>query len=187
MKRSFCVLVLLLLTSAVTRAGPHREEVLTLFEHRRVAIAVPEGFTYESATDASGLPAVQLAAKEKISASLIFGPDPERELGTTRARAEKMVEAFQNYVEGSVEKAMQFEELESKTGAGTFCVFTDAKLVGQKEFPPGEYLHVTTGLKVWPGVVVIFRIFCNDLESPEYQAVMKMLRDSVQERMVPLK
>jgi hypothetical protein len=104
-----------------------------------------------------------------------------------RARKEKMVELFQEYVDSSVEKAMQFEELDPRTGAGTYCVFTDASLVGKKKFPPGEFLHFTTGLKAWPGVLAIFRVFSNDTTSAEYRAAMKMLRESVQEKAVPLK
>ena len=36
-------------------------------------------------------------------------------------------------------------------------------------------------------VVAIFRLFSNDTKSPEYQAAMKMIRESVQERGAPLK
>jgi hypothetical protein len=188
MNFSFRLISLSLLAVAVAWAGPKREEAITLFENRKVAIAVPEGFSYKTAADELGVAVVQLAAaKDKVTATLVFGPDPERQFATTRGRAEKMVEEFQEYVEGSVEKAMQFEELQPKVGAGTYCVFTDAKLVDQKEYPPGEYLNLTSGLKTWAGVAVIFRVFSNDTTSAEYQAVMKMLRESVQERTVPLK
>jgi hypothetical protein len=89
-------------------------------------------------------------------------------------------------VEGSVEKAMQFEELDPKVGAGTYCVFTDANLVGKAKLPPGEFLHSTTGLKAWPGVVAVFTLLSNDTTSHEYTSVMKMLRTSVEERAPPL-
>lgn len=188
MKASLRFIGLLVVSLSALLAAPKQEESLALFENRKVTIAVPEGFSYKTATDDSGVVAVQLAAPQgKVTASLLFIPDPERQTATTRGRAEKMVEEFQEYVEGSVEKSMQFEELEPKSGAGTFCVFTDAKLVGQKDFPPNEYLHLTSGLKSWPGVAVVFRVFSNDTESSEYQAVMNMLRESVVERVVPLK
>ena len=82
---------------------------------------------------------------------------------------------------------MQFEELEPRTGAGTYCVFTDANLIGKAEVPAGEYLHLTAGLKAWPGVVAVFRLFSNETDSPEYQALMKTLRESLLERPVPLR
>jgi hypothetical protein len=177
-----------LIAAAVAWAGPKHEESLTVFESRKIALAVPEGFSFKTNSDDAGLTVVQLAAaKDKVTASLVFLPDADRQFATSRGRAEKMVEEFQEFVDGSVEKAMQFEELEPKGGAGTYCVFTDAKLVGQTELPPNEFHHLTCGLKSWPGAVVIFRVFSNDTASPEYQAVMKMLRESVLERTVPLR
>lgn len=188
MKLLFTFLPWFFLTAAFTAAAPKREETVFIFDNRRLAIAVPEGFTYKSARDEQGLVAVQLAApKDAVTLHLVFIPDAEGEFSGARARKEKMVELFQEYVESSVEKAMQFEELEPRTGAGTFCVFTDAKLVGKTEYPPGEYLHFTTGLKVWPGALAVFRLFSNDTTSPEYRAAMKVLRESVQERPVPLR
>jgi len=66
-------------------------------------------------------------------------------------------------------------------------VFTDAKLRGRSSLPPGEYLHLTVGLKAWPGVVAVFRIFSQDTTSAEYQAILGLLRESVEERAVPLR
>jgi hypothetical protein len=98
-----------------------------------------------------------------------------------------MNEMFDEYVASSTEKAMQFEELDPQTGAGTYCVFTDANLASQEKRPAGEYLHLTTGIKAWPGVVAVFRLFSNDTRSAEYQALLKMLRESVEEKAGPLK
>lgn len=188
MNSSLRFLPFFLLALAAAWAGPKREESLTLFEGRKVVIAVPAGFNYEAGTKPDGPVVVQLAtAQNKVTAELTFLPDPDKEFATMRARAEKMVEFFQEFVESSVEKAMQFEELQPKAGAGTYCVFTDAKLVSENEYPPGEYLHVTAGLKTWPGVATVFKVFSNDTKSAEYQAMMKMLRESVEERVVPLK
>jgi hypothetical protein len=98
-----------------------------------------------------------------------------------------MVELFNTYVEGSVEKAMRFEELEPRRGAGTYCVFTDANLVGKTELPPNEFRHLTVGIKAWSGVLTIVRLFSQDTTSAEYQALLKLLRESVEERPVPLR
>lgn len=180
-------LVLLLLPTLLLAAA-RREETLFLFENRKVLIAVPDGLQVSPIRTEDGLASVRLAdAKDRVSGELTFLPDPEGRFATPRARRELMHEMFAGYVESSAEKAMQFEELEPRSGAGTYCVFTDAKLVGQSTLPPGEYLHVTTGLKAWPGVVVTFRIFSQDTTSPEYQSVLRLLRESVEERAVPLK
>jgi hypothetical protein len=42
-------------------------------------------------------------------------------------------------------------------------------------------------VKAWPGVVAIFRCFSNDTKSPPYQAVLRMLRASVHEKLAPMK
>jgi hypothetical protein len=187
MKSSTKLLSVLLLANVVF-ASPKPDETLFLFENRKLAIAVPEGFGYRNSKDELGMMNVQLAVpSDKVAVHLVFLPDPDGEFLNARARKEKIVELFQEYVDSSVEKAMQFEELEPATGVGTYCVFTDTKLVGKAKLPPGEYLHFTTGLKAWPGVLAIFRVFSNDTTSPEYQATMKMLRQSVQEKGVPLK
>jgi hypothetical protein len=118
---------------------------------------------------------------------IVFLPDSENRFANARARKEQMFDLFQEYVGSSTEKAMQFEELEPRTGAGTYCVFTDTNLVGKTTLPPGEYLHLTAGLKAWPGAVAVFRLFSNETKSDAYQAAMKLLRESLEERAVPLK
>ena len=174
------------LCAAVTVAS--HEETLFLFENRKVAISVPAGFGYGVSRDDVGISRVQLSdPQNRVSLDLVFLPDPESRFQQARARREMLNEQFGDYVDSSAEKGMQFEELEPRTGAGTYCVFTDAKLVGKIDLPAGEYLHLTAGLKTWPGVLAIFRLFSNDTSSAEYQAAMKMLRESVQEKPVPLR
>ncbi|MDP3070130.1 MAG: hypothetical protein Q8N18_07575 [Opitutaceae bacterium] len=190
MKPSLLFLLLALAPSwsAVAASTKAREEPVFLFENRRVIVAVPEGFGSSLTRDENGMAVFQIAdAKERHSLELRFLPDPDGRFGTARARREQMVEMFSEHVGASTERGMQFEELEPKSGAGCYCVFTDAKLVGQSKLPPGEYLHLTAGLKTWRGVVVIFRFFSNDTASAEYRAVMAMLRESVHEKPAPLR
>ncbi len=188
MKISLKFLALFLLAITGMSAGTKREEVLFLFENRKLTVAVPPGFGYANGKDDLGLINLQIAApKDKVTLHVVFVPDPEGQFANARTRKEKMVELFQEYVESSVEKGMQFEELEPRAGVGTYCAFTDASLVGKTRMAPGEYLHVTAGVKAWPGVLAIFRMFSQDTTSAEYQAAMAMLRESVQERAVPLK
>jgi hypothetical protein len=169
-------------------AAAQRDEPVLIFDSRRVSVAVPAGFTFASARDRAGLVNLDLADAEKsVSLQVVFLPDPEGQAMTPRSRKERMVELFDDLVAGSVEKAMRFEELEPRTGAGTYCAFTDAKLVGQTTYPPGEYLHLTVGVKAWRGVMVVFRLFSNDLKSAANQAALKLLRESIEEKPVPLR
>jgi hypothetical protein len=185
-------LIMALLVSVVTAAADDqpklRELKIALSDSREVNIAVPDGFALATGQAQNGAVAVKVSdAKESVTIDLQFLPDAEGNYTTPRARMELMHEMFFEYVDSSTEKAMQFEELGPKTGAGTYCVFTDTKLVGKKELPPGEYIHLTTGIKAWPGVIAVFRCFSNDTTSAGYKAILSMLRESVHERPVPLK
>lgn len=188
MRITFAFVLLSLLVATLPAASAPREEPLFLFENRKVVLAVPEGFSLEKGREAAGLITIRLAeARDRVSAEIRFLPDAESRFVQARPRKELMNEMFNEYVAASTEQAMQFEELDPRTGAGTYCMFTDAKLVGKSPPPAGEYLHLTVGVKAWPGVIAIFRIFSQDTTSPDYQAVLKLLRESLEERAVPLK
>jgi hypothetical protein len=175
-------------TVACAATAKTHEETVFLFENRKVEIAVPDGFGIASSKDDNGLMTVRVAdRKEKVSLQITFAPDPESRFAAERDRKERMVALFHDYVESSVEKAMQFEELGPRIGAGTFCIFTDASLAGKAKPPPGEFLNYTAGLKAWPGVVAIFTLFSNDTKSKEYLGLMEVMRDSVQEQPAPLR
>jgi hypothetical protein len=187
----FSLIIALLLPALAFGSGTvakTREQKIALTESREVIIAVPDGFSLVTGRDDSGVLGVKLSGpKESVTIDLQFLPDPEGKYASTRARLELMHEMFNEYVDDSTEKAMQFEELDSRVGAGSYCVFTDTKLVGKTDLSAGEYVHLTTGVKSWPGVITIFRCFSNDTTSPAYKAIMAMLRESVNEKPAPLK
>ncbi len=181
-------LALLLTWPAVASAAAQREESVELAPGRRVTIAVPPGFRVERPAAPSAPPELRLQdAAGGVSLELAFLPDPEGQAATPRARRERMVELFEEYVAGSVEQAMRFEELEPRRGAGTWCLFTDRALVGRAELPPHEYRLLAVGVKAWPGVMVVFRLFSQDAAGPAHQAAWRVLRESVEERPVPLR
>ncbi|MBL9212888.1 MAG: hypothetical protein JNL92_20680 [Opitutaceae bacterium] len=188
MRPSFAFLLFSLLIPTLPAAGAPREETLFLFENRKVVVGLPEGFNLERGRETAGVFTIGIAdASGRVSGEIRFLPDAELRFLQSRPRKELMNEMFNEYVAASTEQAMQFEELEPRTGAGTYCVFTDARLVGKSPLPAGEYLHLTVGLKAWPGVVAIFRVFSQDTQSREYKAVLTLLRESLEERAVPLK
>lgn len=159
-----------------------KEESFLLYEDHRVAIDVPEGFTYTLNSGDAGMITVRiLDPKQEANLEISFLPDPDGRFTTPRARREFIVETFDKYVEGSVEKEMRFTELKPRAGAATLCVFTDASLVGKTAYPKGEYLNATTGLKAWRGCAAFFTLLSNGLESPGYVAAMKIVTESVGE------
>jgi hypothetical protein len=184
------VLLLLLLVLAGTRmpATTAREEAVTLPGNRKVHVTLPDGFEMSAGRDQGGPMLVRIVDREaRINLQMTFLPDVQGLMANARARKEFMFETLQHYVEQSVEKAMQFEELEPEVGAGTYCVFTDITLVGRSTLPEGEYLNATAGVKAWPGLAVVFTLLSNGTDSKPYQDAMAMLRRSVHERAVPLR
>jgi hypothetical protein len=187
MKTLFRVAVLTLLFSAGLLSAKDQVESVFLFQNRKVTLNVPAGLGLSSSKDDNGMVTVLIAdPKEKVSCQLMFLPDAEDFFASARNRKEFMNDKFQDRLKNSVEKAMQFEELDPKVGQGTYCVFTDHELVGKTKLPPGQFLISTAGIKSWPGVIAVFEIFSQDTKSKEYLAVLKMLRESLQEKQVPL-
>ncbi len=183
-------LVLFALAAGAIPAAPaaQREEVVALPDGRRVIVGVPAGFKFGQSRDSGGAPRAALNASDgAASLELSFLPDPDGKALRLRGRNELMVEFFQEYVAGSVEKAMEFTELSPRRGAGTLCVFTDAALVGKTDLPTNEYHHLTVGIKAWEGVMVVFRLFSQNVKSESHLAALRLLRESVGERPVPLR
>jgi len=178
----------LLAATVAAPAAAQREETLELAPGRRVTVAVPSGFVVERPANPAAPPELRLRdAAGTVSLDLTFLPDPDGLAATPRARRERLVELFEEHVAASVEQAMRFEELEPRRGAGTWCLFTDRALVGRAELPPNEYRLLAVGVKTWPGVMVVFRLFSQDAEAPAHRAAWAVLRESVEERPVPLR
>lgn len=175
-----------LLLLAVSTAGAkekdkdHDESLILAGEHR-VVITVPAGYVFSSGRDEQGAIMAKVAdPKEKVVLQVQFLPDPDGFFATEQARMDKLAVACQQYAEGSVEKSYNFTPLEPHRGAGTFCMFTDASLVG-KEPPKGEVRNVTTGIKAWPGWFCVFTLLSNDTTSKEYQTALRLVKDSCEE------
>lgn len=174
--------------AAIAARAEPREVVVPLHEGRRAGVAVPAGFQAVMKKDPAGVPALELAAPHRrVTLRVVFLPDADEAVASARTRREKMFELFREFVDASTEKAMRFEELAPRAGAGTFCVFTDARLAGKAPYPPGEYLHVTAGVKAWDGMLAVFTCFSNDTTSADYQAVLRVLRESLGEKVGPLR
>src|SRR5688500_1767330 len=118
----FSLIIALLVPAIALASGTvpkAREQKIALTESREVIIAVPDGFALVTGRDDSGIVAVKLSdPKESVTIDLQFLPDAEGKYAATRARLELMHEMFSEYVDASTEKAMQFEELEPRIGAG---------------------------------------------------------------------
>src|SRR4051812_40800724 len=158
----FPFLCLALASAAAGFAKEKAHDETILLDTHRVTISVPEGFVYSSGRDEDGALMAKIAdAKEKIDLQVRFQADPSSRLGTESQQMEFLATICRQYAEGSVEKGYDFKPLEPRHGSGTYCAFTDASLVGKLPAPKGEFLHITQGVKVAPGWILIFTVLSN--------------------------
>lgn len=177
--RKIPLISLIALACIVTASA--KEETVTIYQQHRVSIDVPEGFTYSSQRDGRGIISVKLAdPKSRIDLIVSFLPDTRGRLASETEQKNFIADACQHFAESSVEQSYGFEKLRPRVGSGLYCVFTDKDLVG-KRVPPGEYLHVTSGVKSWPGCFLVFTLMSNDTKSPEYETALRLLKDSFEE------
>jgi hypothetical protein len=179
------ILLSFLFLAALSAAAPvsAKEESLIIFGERRVMIAVPDGYVFSSSRDDRGIITAKITdPKQKVDLAVYFLPDPNGKLTTEDGQNSFVAELCQPYAEGSVEKSYDFKALEPRTGSGTYCVFTDASLVGKFPFPPGEFLNITNGVKSWPGCFMVFTLLSNDTTSKEYQTALKLLKTTFEEK-----
>ena len=183
MKHPFHALLLFALLAAGSAASAKdSEEKFILLEEHRVSIAVPDGYVYSSGRDDNGTLVAQIAdPKEKNRLQVVFQSDPDSRLGAESQQMRFLAEKCGQYADGSVEHSYDFKSLAPHTGIGTYCSFTDASLVG-REPPKGEFLHVTMGVKAGPGWIIVFTLLSNDTASKEHQALLKLVKESFEEK-----
>lgn len=176
------LLFFVLLATGVRVQAKNPVENTILFLDHRVSITVPAGFTYSSGRDDDGTIVAQLADSKQVNKLQVqFQPDPAGRLATETQQMDFLAMACRRYAEGSVERSFDFKPLEPRSGHGTYCSFTDASLVGRTP-PKGEFLHVTTGVKVWPGWVIVFTLLSNDAASKDHQTLLSLVRESFEEK-----
>src|SRR5687767_11236048 len=133
----YSLIIAVLIPTLVAASGPApklREQKIALTENREVIVNVPDGFALVTGQDPSGFVAIKLSdASVDVRNDVQCMRAAEGKYAQGRARMELMHEMFVEYVDASTEKAMQFEELQPRTGSGTYCVFTDSKLLGKSD------------------------------------------------------
>lgn len=188
LRRLFLILLALVLGPGALQAAKEHTETLFLFENRRVTFVMPSGFGFSSSKDDRGIFTVLIAdAKDRAVLQMTFLPDPQNRLAAARAQNEFIFENFREFVALSREKAMQFEDLKPKIGAGTYCVLSDEALAGKEKVPSGSYKYSTIGVKTWPGVAAAFTLLSNGTATKEHQTLLTLLRESVREIPAPAK
>jgi len=81
----------------------------------------------------------------------------------------------EQFVSESVEKKKNLKDFSLEKGYGSYCLFTDASLVGKKP-PPGDYKVMGSG-QVQPAdnLVGVVSLFADEADGEEMQAMLKII------------
>jgi hypothetical protein len=167
------------LAATVVAAAPllARDERVSVAEGVTVAVAVPQGWTWESARAADGPATARLTGEEgKVVLQLTFLPDPAGRMAEADLQLQLMDDLVEPFVADFVEQGARLEPLLRGRGIGLYAVFTDRKLVGQAELPPNEFRHATTGVRTGTGWFVAFTLFSQELAAPGHRAALNIVR-----------
>jgi hypothetical protein len=178
--------LLALLAAGSSAFATDQVQTLILSADHSITLTVPDGYVFSSGRDESGVIMAKIVdPKEKIQLQVSFRPDPTSRLGVEQQQMDFLAQVCRQYAEGSVEHRYDFKPLAPRVGTGTYCTFTDASLVGTTP-PKGEFLHITTGVKAWPGWVIVFTLLSNNTTGKEYEALLAVVKDGCEEKPAPV-
>ena len=172
----FALPILLAATSAAAA-----DRTLTIFEGRTIAVAVPDGWTFQEHRNDMGVQTVSLVDPSgEIHVDASFIPDSENRLASQQALEAEMRLAFGDLLKGAVEKDFKFVYAKTVDGLEGHMVFTDKTLVG-KPVGKDDRRIATSGIRRWPGVFMLFTVLSNQTESDAYRAAMRLIARDIRD------
>lgn len=141
----------------------------------RMKVDVPPGYSFKTETNPEGLTQVVLENPVwRIVVIAIISPEYTAETTTEEWQRNLVVSNSADYLAQSKEQDYRFRALNPAQGSGVYCVFTDPDVKPVDQLKPEEFNHVVVGTKVIRGGVMLFRILCNDMSTPEYQEAFNL-------------
>lgn len=169
MKRPLCLLALILLPLALSA------ETIDLGLHGSLSIAVPKGWTVSTQKEEDSGVAITLSpvgpenAKCILSVAVVPDPKPvaKEEID------EKVLSVCEQFVDASVEKKSVLRPFTVTNGAfGSYCVFTDASLVG-KPTKRDEFKVIGIGIiRFRDDLMAAVSIAADDEKGPDFAAML---------------
>jgi hypothetical protein len=128
-------------------------------------------------------PTLRAAAGDRVPLSLqmTFIPVKPGMFSTSEEIKEAVRKGNTHYVEGSVEKKLEIVQLESKTGEGYYCSFTDSSLVDIKPIPEGKYLKAVSGIFVINRTAIAFTILSNPAASNQVKSALEAVANTAKQ------
>jgi len=176
-------LTLLLITSVTALAADKLvKEEASLSPTHKVSFEHPKRFQYDlvQQPDDGFRPALRFRSFgtdgiSTLSFKLFASKDDDGTLKTQTEIDAAVMKMGASYVESSVEKTNIVRRLQHKNGAGAYCIFTDADLVGIAQLRPGQFRHITLGLVKVGDYVFIVRGYSNTKDGDDHKAMLSIL------------
>ncbi|HVE40165.1 MAG TPA: hypothetical protein VNM14_09775 [Planctomycetota bacterium] len=119
------------------------------------------------------------ADRAPLSLQMTFIPLKPGKLSTSEEIKEAVRKGNAQFIEGSIEKKMEMLQLESKSGEGYYCSFTDSSLVDVKPIPEGKFLKVLSGIFVINRTAIPFTILSNPSAADQVKAALEAVAKTV--------
>lgn len=169
MKKIIPVLALLLLPAFLSA------ETIALGLHGSLGIGVPKGWTLSTQKEEDSGVAITLSPPAGVNAKLLlniaFVPEPKPV--TKEEVNEKVLTVCDQFVDASVEKKKTLADFGVKAPAfGSYCIFTDASLVGQPA-KPDEFKVIAVGIvRYSDDVMAAVSVAGDDARGADFNAMM---------------
>lgn len=171
--------LLLLLVATGSFAIAQTDQTVTIPGRHHFSILVPAGYSFRVERDRENNAAVFMENPVwGISITAFLISDREHPLTTTDWQRNELISRVAGAFAQAKEADYNIQPLHPVSGTGVFCVFTDGTYKRVEDLPPGEFLHLTGGVRAWRGCFVYFQIMSNDLTSPEYQEAFGLFETS---------
>jgi hypothetical protein len=175
--------VLAAVLALATPAAAQSQRILALPAGPKIVIDVPMGYSFRADFDQVGNARVLLENPVwPIEMVVLVIQDPDPDITTEEWQRNSVITMLAQALPDAKEKDYSFKPLKPRTGTGIYCQLTDAALKKGDRLPPGQWIHLTGGVKTWRGCAVGFQILSNDLTSEEYREALELFRSSFVEK-----
>lgn len=141
----------------------------------RMKTDVPAGYSFETDTTQDGQLYIRMENPVwPIFVAVVFAPESLVPAKTEEEQRNLLVTQAAEILAQSKEQDYHFLPLNPVSGSGVYCVFSEPGSRKPEDLKPNEFLHIVAGVKTVRGVVMYFRIMCNDITTPEYQEIFDL-------------
>lgn len=157
-------------------------KLVTIFQTRQIAIAVPDGWLIEESLDGkNGVRSLTIRdANEEIELFVGFVPDGNGRLTSRLELEREMHKLYDSALANSIERDLNLQFAKTVDGEAAYATLTDRSLSG-RDVPPDERLYRTQGIRVWNKAYLIFILDSKRLEAATHIAALHLVLKGLRE------